>query len=334
MQNSIKQLHSLGKTTKEISQELDISYKHAFYELSKLGLVTNKQIGIDENLFLHYYNLGYNDTKIAKFVNKTQGAVSGFRRKLNLPIKSTRIHDYDKVAEMCNAGLTYEEMEEKTGIAQGVLAAIVSRQKLNKVNYNLGQPKDITKIQLEFLFGCLLGDGCLHIAKDSINPRFSTAHSLAQKDYSFYKYQLLQSIDATYDEYYGKKIDKRTGKTYNSATVTVGASPSFVEFYNAFYSTGKKIIPIDLLEKYYTPFAMAIHFMDDGCGSIKSVSFCTNSFTKENLELFINFMKNKYNLEFTLISRNIIRLRAKSYMLFKELVYPYIIESMKYKFKT
>lgn len=334
MQEKIKQLHSLGKTTKEIAQELNISYKHAFYELGKLGLVTHKQIGIDESLFLKYYRLGYTDTQITKFVNKTQGAVSGFRRKLGLPINTTRIHDYDKIAKMCNEGLTYEEMEKETNISQGVLSAIVSRQKFNKVNYNLGQLKDITEKQFEFLFGCLLGDGCLHIAKDGINPRFTTAHSLAQKEYSFHKYEILKSIGATYDEYYGKKIDKRTGRTYDSATVTVGASPSFMEFHTAFYGTGKKIIPIELLEEFYTPFAMAIHFMDDGCGSKKSVSFCTNSFEKDNLELFIKFMKDKYNLEFTLIGRNIIRLRAKSYELFKELVSPYMIESMKYKFKT
>lgn len=334
MEDKVKELNLKGNTTNEIAKTLNISYKQAHYLTTKLGLTSNKEIGIDEDVFMKYYNDGFTDTAIANFVGKTQGAVSGFRRKLGLPVNSTRIHDYDKIKQLCEKGYTYQEMTNELNISEGVLSSIVHRQKFSKVNYNIGQPIDISQKQKEFIFGCVLGDGTLKIVTNGINPVFTVGHGIKQEDYIDYKADILKSLDVKKSFYDAKKTDSRTGKFNSMFILRVGATPSFMEFYNAFYNTGEKRIPIDFLDKYYTPFAMAIHFMDDGYGGKNCSHFCTNSFDKNNIEQFIKFLKRKYDLDCTIIGRNIVRIRARSYQKFKALVYPYIIDSMKYKFKT
>lgn len=104
--------------------------------------------------------------------------------------------------------------------------------------------------------------------------------------------------------------------------------------YEAFYKNKhKKITCLDFLNMYFTDVSLAILFMDDGSntGNASGFHLNTNCFSKEDLFLFINFLKQKYGLEVSLHSRNRLYVKAKSSKYFAHIVKPYLHESMFYK---
>ena len=198
---------------------------------------------------------------------------------------------------------------------------------------NVNEPISFTKAQKEVIFGTLLGDSHLSLSKKSINPSFQCSHSLTQKEYVEYKHHLLSPY-SKYVEYTRKTIDKRTGIYYKSSEISIGANESFHQFYKKFYKEKGKIIPIDFLEEYYSPLALAIHFMDDGNKS-NSYTIATCSFPEQNINQYRDFLLSKYLIETTIQRRNnIVYVRARSREKFTELIRPYIIDSMKYKMVT
>jgi len=96
-----------------------------------------------------------------------------------------------------------------------------------------------------------------------------------------------------------------------------------------------KIIPQDL-EKYLTPLALAIWFMDDGSRINKTVRIATNCFAKSDLEFLCELLKNKYNLDASIQKSGlgkgyILYIKTSSLNKFIEIVKPFILPSMLYK---
>jgi hypothetical protein len=203
------------------------------------------------------------------------------------------------------------------------------RYKINRESYSVNQPFILTEKHKEFFLGCLLGDGSMRIDKKTINPRFSCEHSIKQKDYVLYKQELIKELNPFYKELIRKTVDKRNNKLYESCKIRLNANSALLNIYNLFYKP-KKVFPISLLD-YYTPFAMAIHYMDDGYLSADGYILCTNSFDKESLEIFMKFLLKKYNIKTTLRKRNIIYILKESKETFTNLIKPYFITSMMYK---
>lgn len=72
--------------------------------------------------------------------------------------------------------------------------------------------------------------------------------------------------------------------------------------------------------------------MDDGNkATTGGYILATNCFTSEELKIFQEFLLNKFNLDTTIHKGNKIYIRKKSGEIFKKLVNPFIIDSMKYK---
>jgi len=101
-----------------------------------------------------------------------------------------------------------------------------------------------------------------------------------------------------------------------------------------------KIIPLNL-EKYLTPLALAIWFMDDGSIYGSSVKIATNCFTDDELLFLCDLLKRKYNILCSKVkeSKKGIRDQIISYLYiykkslphFSKIVKPYMIPSMYYK---
>ena len=60
--------------------------------------------------------------------------------------------------------------------------------------------------------------------------------------------------------------DKRTGKIYSRISFNTYSLPCFNEFYNLFYSEGKKVVPVNILE-LLSPLSVAYWLCDDGSGT-------------------------------------------------------------------
>ena len=193
-----------------------------------------------------------------------------------------------------------------------------------------------TQEQLEILTGTLLGDsGLQYYPKYNWqSPIFKCDHGEAQQEYASIIATKLSSLGGKLKKY--NRIDKRNNRKYISYTVTTKSNPYFLQMYNQLYSTGKKEICREFL-KNFTIQSLAYLYMDDGYADQNTAYICTDSYSYESMNNIIEHIKNSFDLKFTIVNHGkYFRLRLSQYDFpkFKELVEPYIIESLKYKLKS
>lgn len=126
--------------------------------------------------------------------------------------------------------------------------------------------------------------------------------------------------------------------------VRTKAHPYFVKKYHHFYDDYRHRIASKESLSWLTPQGLANWYMSDGyiClvgkqkNEIRSrrMDICTDRYSKETVQNMIYSLKNKFNLNCSLIKRNStyrIRIKSTSYQSFIDLIYPYIVPSMQYK---
>jgi len=157
--------------------------------------------------------------------------------------------------------------------------------------------------QKELIIGSMLGDSTITVKKtknDSTLGVMSESHSFAQREYINLKIKSLNDlISSTYE--YEPNVDKRGIKSNGKVIYFTKSSPYFGDLRKEFYSNGEKIVPKDLIKKYFSDFLLSVWFMDDGRTQIKNTIdgikyYCdisTNSFNKEDVEWLVEFLSSK-----------------------------------------
>ncbi len=190
--------------------------------------------------------------------------------------------------------------------------------------------------QLDVIIGSLLGDArleCRSIGlRHPITARFRVHHGEQQKDYVFWKYEILKNL-----------ISKEPRKiTWNNSKRNIHENSwyfhtrSFEEFgiiYNHFYKNGTKILPKDIFN-LITPRTLALWFMDDGSNNQNSFTLNIHSFSKKEQRQITSFLKNSYNVNATIVKDRIkfkIAIGRREYKKFADIIRPFIIPSMIYK---
>lgn len=188
----------------------------------------------------------------------------------------------------------------------------------------------ITDIDEQIIIGSILGDG--HISKNENkkkNSRLTFRHSIKQKNYSLHKCNNISF--STNHRCFTIKGDELSWRNGDFIDVETCQSKSLNKYRDNWYPEGKKIIFKDDFLKI-KELGIAIWFMDDGSNTTDgSVCFCTHSFSREDLLFATKHLKDVFDLEFTIHKDNVIRLRKKCVNKFKELITPYMHESMMYK---
>lgn len=100
---------------------------------------------------------------------------------------------------------TNKQIAEENGWTSRVVMKWVDLYGLHKRNYK--KLKSLNFVQREIIIGSILGDG--HIAK---NNSFIVSHCESQKDYLYWKYEILKSVCLTPPSYYPPTIKKVNGK--------------------------------------------------------------------------------------------------------------------------
>lgn len=243
-------------------------------------------------------------------------------------ILDTKVKEFE---ELFNQNLSDYSIAKKLGVNHCTVFQWRKKHGYNRASLKEGKLIPLNKEQEEVLIGTLLGDASLRIGKDCKNPSFTCTHCLAQEEYCKSKEALFKELGSSGSRNKSLQPDKRTGKIYNYYNMRIHANPAFLPYYNAFYKNGKKVIPIDLLDKF-TARSLAYLFMDDGSKALCGYTIATNCFTKEEITEFRKFLFIKFNLETSMYeSSNVIRIRAKSKDTFKKLVLPYMHPTMLYK---
>ena len=206
----------------------------------------------------------------------------------------------------------------------------------------------LTKLQKDILHGLILGDAHISVT-GIINPRIMFAQGKNHKEYLFHLYDIYSTFVGT---------EPRENKIGVYAFSTLSHS-SFRFYHDQYYTinqeTGRfvKTIP-RLMDHYLTPIGLAYWYMDNG--SIKSkeskgVFFNTQGFSYKEVLFLCSILERKFGLkskprptyesrkktgELDFRKRKIlyyqIYISGDSYEKLRELIYPYIIPSMTYKF--
>ncbi len=188
----------------------------------------------------------------------------------------------------------------------------------------------MTERQKQIIVGTVLGDSCIRKGKTDRHNFLSCQHGPSQKEYAEWKAKQFEDIGSSCKYYKRLTPNKKTGKLYECYAMRVNSGPHLLEFREMFYVDNKKVITDEVL-KYYTPLAMAIHFMDDGCKYEKTYSIATNGFDDESYKKLRVFLLTEYDIETSPTKDRRIYIRLMSARKFEALIKPYILDCLKYK---
>jgi hypothetical protein len=107
---------------------------------------------------------------------------------------------------------------------------------------------------------------------------------------------------------------------------------AITELHELFYKDKKKIVPMNI-ETLLTEISLAYWAMDDGGGHASGFILNTTSFNLNELDLLVKALKNKFDLDTSIHSRNRIYIKSNSKDRFIQLVKPHFHNSMLYKLK-
>lgn len=200
--------------------------------------------------------------------------------------------------------------------------------------------KDTLEKLKPFLYGKLLGDAFLSKPKNiTHNSRLEIVHSIKQKDYVEHCFNRIHNFCNKPFSRTQKLIYKGEINVYRNYGFKTKAYPVFTELRKNWY-IDKKVLPVDL-EQYFTLETLAYWYMDDGYIHCKrtntAIVFCCESFIESDIDRLINILKSKFNIDSYKDKRNNsfrIRIGKKDQVeTFKNLINPFIIDSMKYKIR-
>lgn len=196
----------------------------------------------------------------------------------------------------------------------------------------------LTVIQCDVLVGILLGDAALHTESGGKTYRLRVSQSEQHKDYLFHLYEIFQNLTPSppvRDEF---QDSRNPGKKYVRWSFATTQQTCFRFYGHQFYDGEEKKVP-KLIHRWLKPRSIAYWYMDDGAQKWKGKSlgmrFCTDNFTEKDVKSLAHVLHEKYNLKTSIEKKDKasrISISSYSYDIVKNLIFPYFIESMVYKF--
>src|SRR5918996_431784 len=132
--------------------------------------------------------------------------------------------------------------------------------------------------QRSVLVGTLLGDGCL--AKHGHWHRLHVKHKLAHRVLAEFKRNVFRNVVSMQLHEFDQRI---RGKRYPCVQFATRTHPVFTEWHSRFYRERRKVVPEEI-DRWMTPLAVAVWFMDDGAADHWGVTFQTHSFEEGEVE--------------------------------------------------
>ena len=156
-------------------------------------------------------------------------------------------------------------------------------------------------------------------------------HSVDQKEYILWKYQVLKNFILTEPRFYSRN---------NSLTIRTISHRELTQFRDIFYVKNRKIIPSIIRDYLKDALVIAIWFMDDGNkvvqgGRLKGYHFNSQSFTYDENRTLSLHLKDLHDIE-SIVEKNhdgyrLAIWKKESRLRLKELIQPYVIKDMLYK---
>lgn len=188
----------------------------------------------------------------------------------------------------------------------------------------------LSTIQKEFLFGTLLGDGCLIASRSGKSARLQVRQSVKQKDYVCWKHSLFKDWVLT---------QPREDVSNNSFYFRTLSHPDLMEIKKLFYLGNKRLIPSNISDIFTSPFSLAVWMMDDGNGNNKRCCYRISSYgfgIKGNL-LLQECLQRNFSLPTSLYQDKkgfYLYFAKTSAIRLYNLINPYILPCLQYKFAS
>ena len=233
--------------------------------------------------------------QIAQELNLTERQVRWQKEKNRWNIRK-RVNLEEKLEEIKNLvekNTSDKEIAKIYGVSYATIFKFRKKYNLERDNLRLSKKKDISKDILEILIGTILGDSTLQYR--GVSTRFTCEHSIKQNQYIYSLEKKLSILEP-------KISFTRTNTKYPSISLKTKSTPSLNYLYDAFYKNGTKVIPFELFDNF-TAQSLTYLFMDDGYpigdkNKIRSIGISLCNFTNEELNKFIIFLKDKFDLNF------------------------------------
>lgn len=193
-----------------------------------------------------------------------------------------------------------------------------------------------SEVAKQIALGKLLGDASLSVKHGILNGGFSFNHSIKQKEYFDETVRLLGNDCHKY---------KNSTSGYGSELLRahyVSSGDTYEDVCRKCWDGKKKTVTKEWCD-CLTPISLAFWYMDDGhihnadSDNLRPrIYIATNSFSLYECNLLIDALKNKFDIEAKLNTKesykgNVLSLDTKNTDKFCLLVAPYICEGMKYK---
>lgn len=203
-------------------------------------------------------------------------------------------------------GLNHKQMAKEAKCSKRVIEKWCSERHRLTQKYRQIH-KELSNLQKDFIIGSLLGDG--HIDKREFQPMFIVSHAENQKDYLYWKHDLMKDFCNTSPTYYkAKESPFPNGKMYL-------CQPHYrmcTRIHDCLltYRAMTKRELIDNLNE----FSLAILMLDDGYRDRSNWEVCLADILLEDREYFVKIMQDKFNLDSYLDSTDdrYINFRAES----------------------
>jgi len=209
--------------------------------------------------------------------------VSKFNTKYNAPYK-----DYNWLKERyIDKLMSPEEIAFECGATPRMICKWCEKYKLYQLQAK--RNSEINNQQRELIMFSLLGDG--HIDKRETHPLFIVSHAINQKDYLFWKYNILKPLCNKEPTYYQEQQKRFGDKVYT-------VKPS----YRLCTRVLDELLPIRNMSRseiisQLNEFGLAIHFLDDASRNKTSWEMCYAAFTNEEKELYCGILKERFDIE-------------------------------------
>ena len=181
---------------------------------------------------------------------------------------------------------SYQEMADELGVTKRVIQKwCVEKHGIhNNVMRNLLK---LNKEQESLVLGSLLGDG--HITNNE-QPIFIISHAENQKGYLFWKYDIIKNLCNKEPKKYDGITRDFKGKRYKCQDF-YRLNTKIIDDFVRFRDMTKCEIISSLNE-----LSLVIFVLDDGCREDSNWVVCVAEFSDEDKHLFVNKMKEKFNL--------------------------------------
>lgn len=264
-------------------------------------LWTQEEIAILKDLY-------YNNEPLENIANKLDRTKKAVARKAS-ELKISRsimdkhnnkykapYQDYNWCYERyINRSMTHEQMAKEANTTLRTIQKWCSEKHgLNARTFK--KYKKLSDIQRQLIMFSLLGDG--HIDKRENEPLFIVSHAENQKDYLYWKHDILIDLCSSEPTYYPEGTAIFNGKEYKRN----GAYRFCTRVIN-------DLIPIREMSKYeiidkLNEFGLSIHMLDDAYRSRSNWDICVASFTDKEKNLYINICQERFGLSCKLMNDN------------------------------